>query len=152
MNKHLWTTRAVEESDWDAWTRLFAGYCEFYEQAVTAEHLRRIWSWIGAGEVFALLAVPAGLGEPVGLAHLRPWVRPLRGEVAGYLDDLFVDPAARGEGVVEVLFEGIDAVAKREGWQLVRWATAPDNHRARRVYERVAKRTDWITYDMAVGN
>jgi hypothetical protein len=32
------------------------------------------------------------IGEPRGLAHLREWVRPLRGVRSGYLDDLFVDP------------------------------------------------------------
>ena len=140
------------EGDQDAWRRLFAAYCQFYEQEVTEDHFNRVWSWIhDSEEVRAILVVPlAGSGEPVGLAHLRPWVRPLRGEVAGYLDDLFVDPGARGSGAVKALFEAIEAIAEEEGWGLVRWATAKDNQRARGLYERIATQTDWITYDMAI--
>ena len=47
--------------------------------------------------VEALVAAPVDgdgneTGEIQGLAHLREWVRPLRGVKCGYLDDLFVDP------------------------------------------------------------
>lgn len=55
----------------------------------------------------------AGLetGEPQGLAHLREWVRPLRGVIAGNLDDLYVDPGTRGTGAVEALFAEINRIA-----------------------------------------
>lgn len=143
MSDSQWMTRPVEQRDWDAWSRLFSGYCEFYEWPTSEQHLRRVWSWIhDEGSVEAIVAVPAdGTGEPVGLAHLRAWVRPLRGEIAGYLDDLFVDPAARGTGVVEALFAPIDTTAIAHGWSIVRWTTADDNYRARTVYDRVATRT-----------
>lgn len=89
-------------------------------------------------------------GEPRGLAHLRSWVRPLRGEVSGYLDDLFVEPSARGTGAVDALFTGIRELARNRGWTLVRWTTAADNARARTVYDRVATATSWVTYDLPV--
>jgi GNAT superfamily N-acetyltransferase len=152
MSGAAWTTRPVEQRDWDAWCRLFSGYCTFYERPASAEHLRRIWSWIHEERsIWAMVAVAAdGSGEPVGLAHLRAWVRPLRGEVCGYLDDLFVDPEHRGTGVVEALFAGIDAMARERGWTVVRWTTADVNYRARTAYDRVATRTGWITYDMMI--
>jgi hypothetical protein len=31
---------------------------------------------------------------------------------------------------------------------MIRWTTADDNYRARGVYDRLATRTTWITYDM----
>ena len=34
------------------------------------------------------------------------------------------------------------------GWSIVRWTTADDNYRARAVYDELATRTTWITYDM----
>jgi GNAT superfamily N-acetyltransferase len=149
-----WTTRPVEQRDWDAWCRLFTGYCTFYEREASDEHLRRVWSWIhDDGSVEAIVAVPADDpdGEPQGLAHLRAWVRPLRGEIAGYLDDIFVEPAARGTGVADALFAAIEATAVRQGWGIVRWTTADNNYRARTAYDRVATRTGWITYEMTIG-
>jgi RimJ/RimL family protein N-acetyltransferase len=155
MAPRTWTTRAVSKADWEAWRRLFTGYCDFYERPVSDRQLRKVWSWIhDDGSVKAIVAVAAGdaTGEAVGLAHLRPWVRPLRGEIAGYLDDLFVEPAMRGTGAVEALFAAIGRLAKEEGWGIVRWTTAEDNHRAQAAYDRVAERTGWITYEMTTGS
>ena len=78
-------------------------------------------------------------------------MRPLRGVVCGYLDDLFVSPELRGSGAVQALFAEIDRLAQERGWPLVRWTTADDNYTARSVYDRLAQRTTWITYDMAAG-
>jgi hypothetical protein len=36
----------------------------------------------------------------------------------------------------------------RREWSVVRWITAEDNYRARAVYDRLAERTKWITYDI----
>jgi GNAT superfamily N-acetyltransferase len=145
-----WIARPIEQRDWEAWRRLFIGYCTHYEWEASEEQLRRVWSWIHEERtVMAIVAVAAdGVGEPVGFAHLRSWVRPLRGEIAGYLDDIFIEPAARGTGVVEALFAAIGAMAISEGWSIVRWTTADDNYRARTTYDRVAVRTGWITYEM----
>jgi hypothetical protein len=84
--------------------------------------------------------------------HLRQWVRPLRGVVCGYLDDLFVEPACRGSGMVDALFAEINRIARDRDWAVVRWTTTDDNYRARSVYDRVAGRTTWITYDMTPSN
>jgi hypothetical protein len=146
----MWTTRPAEAADWGAWSRLYRGYCDFYKRETSPEHLALVWSWIHDTKVIdAIVAVPAdGSGEAAGLAHLRSWVRPLRGIVCGYLDDLFVDPAVRAGGVVDALFEAINSMAIERDWPVVRWTTADDNYRARSVYDRLATRTTWITYDM----
>lgn len=152
-----WTVRPVRDAEFEAWTRLYRGYARFYETPTSDEHQRLVWSWIHDDRsVECLVAVPVDAdgeetGDPQGLAHLRSWVRPLRGVVAGYLDDLFVDPDHRGSGVVNALFAAIDAIAVDRRWSIVRWTTADDNYRARAVYDRLAARTTWITYDMAPG-
>ena len=149
--------RPVRAEEFDAWTRLFRGYADFYHCPTSDEHQQQIWSWIhDARSIEALVAVPldeAGdeSGEPQGLAHLRAWVRPLRGVVCGYLDDLFVSPEFRGSGAVQALFTEIDRLALERGWPVVRWTTADDNYTARAVYDRVALRTTWLTYDMTAG-
>lgn len=149
-----WLVRPVRRDEFDAWSALFTGYADFYEWPTSDEHQRQIWSWIHEeGCVEALVAVPIdeqGLeaGPPQGLAHLREWVRHLRGMRCGYLDDLFVDPTLRGSGAVDALFSAISEIAFARDWAIVRWTTADDNYRARSVYDRVATRTSWITYDM----
>ena len=149
-----WLVRPVRSDEFDAWTRLFRGYAAFYETPTSDEHQRQIWSWIhDDGAVTCLVAVPvdddgAETGEPQGLAHLREWVRPLRGVIAGYLDDLFVAPLHRGSGAVDALYDAMIEMAHERGWAIIRWTTADDNYRARAVYDKLAMRTTWITYDM----
>lgn len=154
MSTKQWTVRHVSDTEFDAWTSLFRGYAEFYEWPTSDEHQRQIWRWIHEDHsVETLVAVEiddAGneIGVPRGLAHLRVWVRPLRGVISGYLDDLYVDPEVRGGGAVEALLDAMNRIAIERDWAIIRWTTADDNYRARRVYDQVAARTSWITYDM----
>lgn len=149
-----WSVRSVRVDEFESWTRLFRGYAEFYHCPTSDEHQQQIWGWIHQDRsVEALVAVPvdeAGeeTGPPQGLAHLRVWVRPLRGVVCGYLDDLYVEPLFRGSGVVDALFAEINRLGLERKWTVVRWTTADDNYRARTVYDQLATRTTWITYDM----
>jgi GNAT superfamily N-acetyltransferase len=149
--------RPVRTDEFEAWSLLFRGYADFYRWPTSEAHQQQIWGWIADGVIEALVAV--GVDEdgtetapPVGLAHLREWVRPLRGVVCGYLDDLFVAPHARGQGAVEALFAEIDRLARDRDWAIVRWTTADDNYRARSAYDSVATRTMWITYDMTTAD
>ena len=53
-----WTVRHVRDDEFDAWTRLFRGYAEFYNWPTSDEHQRQIWSWIHDDRtVEALVAV-----------------------------------------------------------------------------------------------
>ena len=149
-----WHVRPVARHEFDAWSALFRGYCDFYRWPTSDAHRRQIWSWIHRTRtVEALVAVEVDgdgreVDAPRGLAHLREWVRPLRGTVCGYLDDLFVDPARRGSGAVDALFAEMRRLGMERGWALIRWTTAEDNARARAAYDKVADRTTWVTYDM----
>lgn len=131
-----------------AWGRLYAGYAAFYKVEQTEAMRETVWAWLmdPAHEVNGLVALDAS-GEPVGLAHYRPYARPLRGGYGGFLDDLFVDPAQRGQRIADALIEAVAAVGREKGWGVIRWITADDNYRGRGVYDRLATRTMWITYD-----
>jgi len=74
--------------------------------------------------------------------------RPLSGSTVGFLDDLFVDPEFRGRRVAEQLIRALAELARQRGWTLIRWLTGDDNYRARGVYDRLAKRPMWITYQI----
>jgi ribosomal protein S18 acetylase RimI-like enzyme len=85
----------------------------------------------------------------VGLAHYRPFARPLRASTGCFLVDLFVATTHRGSGAVDALLAELCRIAASEGWDTVRWITADNNYRARTKYDQVGTRTTWITYDMA---
>ncbi len=144
--------RPAITADHGAWDRLYAGYAAFYEVAQTPEDRAAVWRWVHDAdhEVNALI-LTGDDGQPVGFAHYRPFARPLAASTGCFLDDLFIDPEHRGGGGVHALLAGVRSIARQNGWGVVRWITADDNYRARSVYDRVAKRTAWITYDMDVG-
>src|SRR3954465_6840128 len=125
MNEQPYTVSAPEAADRDRWQQLYRAYAEFYREPVTDEQLDRVWSWLTdpAHDVKALL-VRDPRGRAVGLAHYRPYFRPLAATVAGHLDDLFVEPAARGTGAVDALLDALRTVARQRGWSKVRWITA----------------------------
>lgn len=142
--------RALRPDDEEAWRRLYRGYADFYGVEQTDEMTARVWEWVHDEdhEVSALVAEDPW-GQVVGLAHYRPFARPLSASVGCWLDDLFVEPTARGTGAVDALLGELGRVAAQRGWSVVRWITADDNHRARSKYDQVATRTPWVTYDMA---
>ncbi len=144
--------RDARPDDFPAWRELYRGYADFYEVEQTEEMAERVWGWIldPAHEVRALVAEDDS--RLVGIAHYRPFARPLAASTGCYLDDLFVDPAARGSGVADALLTELRSRARANGWSVIRWITAADNATAQRVYDRVAERTMWVTYDMAPGD
>ena len=144
-----YSVRPPVAADRDAWASLYALYAAFYGVEQTVEQRATVWGWIHdpGHEVAALLLIDAA-GLPVGLAHYRPFARPLASSTGGYLDDLFVHPASRGAGGANLLLAELRWIAQANGWTVIRWITAEDNHRARAVYDRSASRTGWVTYDM----
>ena len=143
------TVRAVEAADHADWARLYAGYAEFYTVAQTAAMRATVWGWIHdpACEVEGLVATD-GAGRVIGIAHFRPFRRPLSASVGGFLDDLFVDPDARGSGAAQALIAGVETIGRAREWSVIRWITGADNARARAVYDRLAVATPWVTYDI----
>jgi len=139
-----------EQRHKEAWAALYQGYARFYRVEQTAAMRERVWQWIHdpAQQVECLLAVDEQ-GTPVGLAHFREFARPLAASHGGFLDDLFVAPYARGSGAAAALLAALAEEARRRDWTVVRWITAEDNYRARGLYDKVAQRTSWLTYDMA---
>jgi GNAT superfamily N-acetyltransferase len=137
--------------DKDAWRPLFEGYRQFYRQTDDPAVAESVWAWIMDRDhpTTCLLARDAA-GAVVGLAHYRELPRPLSGTSAGFLDDLFVVPQARGSGVAEALVDAIAAEGRRRGWSWLRWFTAEDNYRARAFYDRVASLSQWKTYQLDI--
>lgn len=143
------TVRRVDDGEFFTWLDLYTGYGEFYDSPLTDEKAVLVWSWLTdpTHELEAYFALNDA-GEPIGLAHVRVFSRPLAGSRGLFLDDLYVAPGARGQGAATAILETLRTRAQEEGLSVVRWITAADNAAAQRVYDRVAEKTEWVTYDL----
>ncbi len=152
MDEQRWRVRPLTANDRQRWRVLYAAYAAFYRVEQTDEQAERTWGWLldPAHESEGLVVVDA-TGRVAGLAHVRPFARPLSATVGSFLDDLHVDETARGTGAVDALLQALQELAAERGWSVVRWITADDNYRVRGKYDQVAVRTAWITYDMPPG-
>ena len=128
------------------WEVLARGYKEFYQTEVSDEGYEQTWQrLLRAEDVFGSAARLDG-GHMVGLVHYlfhaNPWA-----PGSCYLQDLFVDDAARGRGVARALIEHVADVARERGMARLYWHTKQDNARARVLYDKVATFRGFISYD-----
>jgi len=89
-------------------------------------------------------------GQAVGLAHYLFHRHGWKVENTCYLQDLYVDPSARGTGLGRALIEAVYAAADAAGAPTVYWLTQDFNLSARQLYDRVAKVTPFIRYNRAL--
>ncbi|PJJ63468.1 GNAT family N-acetyltransferase [Compostimonas suwonensis] len=143
--------RPLTDGDFFSWLGLYEGYASFYEETLTDEKALRVWSWLsdGAHELEGIVAVDDE-GNLVGLAHFRTFARPLAASTGIFLDDLYVAEGSREAGIGRSLIDSVTAIAAQRGASVVRWITAKDNETARRLYDDVAEKTKWVTYDFDV--
>jgi GNAT superfamily N-acetyltransferase len=143
------SVRPLDASDEPRWRELFRGYREFYRLEESEDVVSRVWGWLmDPGHECHGLVAETGAGV-VGIGHYRRFARPSTGTVGLWLDDLFTSPAARGQGVARALIQRLTEIAAAEGLSVVRWITAEGNDQAQVLYNQVATRTSWVTYDAA---
>ena len=127
---------------------LMRGYCEFYGTNPADAGLEEMAGALigGEGAIFAARTD----GEPIaGFATCVTKWSMLRGARVAILDDLFVDPSARGAGVADRLIEACAEWARTRDAVALEWQTALDNERAKAVYDRVgATATRWLDYEI----
>jgi len=143
--------RDLEQRDRAAWQQLYAGYGDFYSTPLSDEKADRVWAWLmdPGYEAFGLVAVDDN-DSPIAIAHYRQFARLLADGSGIYLDDLFTAPGARGTGAGTALIGRLEEIARERGAEVVRWITANDNFVGQKLYDRLASRTMWVTYDLAV--
>jgi GNAT superfamily N-acetyltransferase len=143
----------VGEPDIGELLPLMRAYCDFYGVAPADEDLLAMARALIAdpqGEGVQILA-RADDGRAVGFATVFwSWSTLSAGRI-GVMNDLFVDPAARGRGVAAALIAECVERCRARGAGSLGWQTAKDNQRAQALYERVgAGREEWVDYSLDV--
>jgi GNAT superfamily N-acetyltransferase len=141
--------RSARADEVDELLPLMRAYCDFYESSPTDEGLltmlRTLIDEPSQGAVF----IARDGDRAVGVATLDWKWSSLKGARMGYLEDLFVDPGARGKGIADALIEICAERCRELGMPAMQWATAPDNHRAQKVYDRTGAESELLLeYDL----
>ncbi|MGW8568117.1 N-acetyltransferase family protein [Isoptericola sp. NPDC055881] len=128
------TVRRAAASDVDVALPLFLGYLDFYGTTHPPERARAfLAARLEAGESVLFLAESGD--QAVGLAQVYPTFSSLGLRLTWTLNDLFVDPAARGTGAGRALVRAVADAARAAGARHVALSTARTNSRAQSLYE-----------------
>jgi GNAT superfamily N-acetyltransferase len=127
---------AVSSADVKELVRLYIAYRVFYGEApeqeraavfirdrVTQSSARYFQAWIG--------------NNAIGFMHLMPSTNTLAMRPIWFLEDLYVDASARGQGVATALLSYAEAFARDTGAERLTLATAYDNLVAQHIYQKL---------------
>ena len=136
----------VTADDKSEWLPLWQAYLDFYRQDLSTAVTEQTFARFLEKDEPMFLHVARREGRLVGFAsfilHRSTWAK----SYYCYLEDLYVDEAARGRGVARALIGSVaqDALS----WQAERlyWVTQEGNAAARALYDKVAKKNDFVTY------
>ena len=140
--------RNIEIKDKEQWKKLYHGYADFYQVTISEQILETIWDWLHDTNHDLNALVYEIDNSIVALAHYRRMPSPLRGKYIGFLDDLYVDPQFRGKKIGEKIIKKLNEISKEKNWGLIRWITRNDNHNAKSLYDKVAKKSTWEVYEL----
>jgi GNAT superfamily N-acetyltransferase len=140
-------------ADWPAWQRMWSANCAHHGASIPEGDDRELWRRIMDPDhaVSALLCSAAGFdGGPVGLAHYVLHPHTFSAKMVCYLEDLWVEPRARRAGVGQGLIDALVARGRDKGWRRVYWHMEADNVAGRALYDRVARATNYVRYEIAL--
>jgi GNAT superfamily N-acetyltransferase len=128
---------------------LIRAYCEFYEVEPDDEGLRSMFQTLISSPEQGTVFIARDGDTAAGFATLDWKWSSLKAARIGYLEDLFVAPESRGRGIADALIAKCVERCREEGRPALEWLTAPDNHRAQRVYDRTgAEAGTYLEYDL----
>ncbi|HVO44891.1 MAG TPA: GNAT family N-acetyltransferase [Steroidobacteraceae bacterium] len=139
--------RALLPGDRAQWDALWNGYLRFYRQHLPEEITNATFARLvdGTRQPHALVAEQNG--RLVGFVHFLFHGSTWSTTDICYLEDLFVDPQARGGGVGRALIHAVYAAADRVKAGSVYWMTQEFNADGRALYDTLARRTSFIRYE-----
>lgn len=142
--------RPIQAKDEAAWRVLWSGYCKFYEVELCQPVADHTWARImdPASSVKAFVAEePTDSGQQVigicnYIVHENTWTL----TPVCYLEDLFVSPDCRAQGVGQAMIDWLVLQMKGNAWSRIYWNTKENNYRARGLYDKFTPRDPFVRY------
>jgi GNAT superfamily N-acetyltransferase len=143
----------LRADDRERWGELWSEYQAFYGIEIPADVTGVTWQRICDGRIHALGARTheAASTRLMGIAHFLFHEDTWSTSPACYLQDLYVDPQARGGGCGRLLIGAVASAARAAGAGSPYWLTHETNAVARRLYDRLATNHGFIQYAYDAG-
>ena len=150
-NTITFAIRPIQTEDEPQWRTLWKVYCDFYQESVTANITAHLWNRLLDSESVVRGFVAGNeAGQVFGFAHYVLHPHTWSDQTVCYLEDLFVPPQARGQGVATSLIQHLVDTGKQQNWRRVYWHTNTDNEAARRVYDRFTPADNYVRYTLSL--
>ena len=141
--------RRALASDRARLTPLVRAYIDFYREPQPAEErLDTLLALLSGRPEIGVQFVAEKDGELHGFATVYLTYDTVAARRVAVMNDLFVAPDDRNVGLGRALIRECHEFARQNGCAVLQWVTAQDNARAQALYDKLAKRTTWVTYEM----
>jgi GNAT superfamily N-acetyltransferase len=145
------TIHPLTAADFDAWNPLWQAYLVFYKSSVPDDVTANAFAAMTGGDLSTggFLAQDAD-GQPVGMVN---WLDHRTNWSLGdscYLQDLYVNEGGRGLGTGRALIEAVADAARARGCNRVYWQTHESNETAMVLYDKVAKKSGFLVYQLGL--
>lgn len=138
--------RELTVADHAAWLPLWQGYLAFYQADLDEETTALTFDNLVRNDQGMFAFVAEQDGQLLGLVHCVPHRATWTKTSYCYLEDLFVSPDGRGNGIGRALIEAVYARADAIGSTRVYWMTDTNNTAAQLLYDKLASRMSFIQY------
>lgn len=136
----------LRSEDRPRWADLWRAYLAFYETTRPEEQFEETWARVLHDTALHGLAARQD-GRIVGITHFLFHASAWTMTPVCYLQDLYVDEAARGSGAGRALIEAVAERARAQASTRLYWLTQAGNATARLLYDRMAKEAGFVRYD-----
>jgi GNAT superfamily N-acetyltransferase len=142
--------RAARQDEYAAWYALWRGYQAFYKVDIADEVSLLTWQrFFDETEPMHcdLIEVDGAVrGLVHSIDHRSCWMK----ACSCYLQDLFVAPQCRGQGLGRRLIEHVYVQARSRGCARVHWLTHESNLDAMKLYDRIADKPGFVQYRKSI--
>lgn len=133
-------------TDRTAFEGLWQGFLDHYATTLAPQVTAHTWDRLMNPASPMKMRLASVEGQVIGFAihqhHPSTWVM---GDDC-YLEDLYVSPAARGQGAGRALIADLQALARDRGWHRLYWHTDQGNTTARALYDSITPADGHIRY------
>lgn len=142
--------RPLTASDKSSWNPLWQGYLKFYKTALSDEQSELTWQRLldPNFNLFCLVAEVDGAIQ--GITHYSFQNSTWAAVNYCYLEDLFVEPSLRGEGLGRLLIDAVRTIAEDSGSSRLYWNTDARNSGARKLYDSYELESGKVQYRISL--